>query len=123
VTVDALRADALAWMPRISRWAERCYRFDQARTASNFTSLSISALLTGTEARYLRSDYRIAILPPPAGKDTFPQSQPPTLATILRRAGYFGSAIVPFQPPLLFFFHGFGDVRLPPSHRVNNAGP
>jgi arylsulfatase A-like enzyme len=118
VTVDALRADALAWMPRISRWAERCYRFDQARTASNFTSLSISALLTGTEARYLRSDYRIAILPPPAGKDTFPQSQPPTLATILRRAGYFGSAIVPFQPPLLFFFHGFEDVRLPPSHRV-----
>jgi len=118
VTVDALRADALAWMPRTSRWAARCLRFDQARTASNFTSLGISALLTGTEARYLRSNYRIAILPPSKGSEEFPQSQPPTLATILRRAGYFDSAVVPFQPPLLFFFHGFEDVRVPPSHRV-----
>jgi hypothetical protein len=118
VTVDALRADALAWMPRTSRWAERCIRFEQARTASNFTSLSISALLTGTESRYLRSDYRIAIVPPSQGADAHSQSQPPTLATMLRRAGYFGSAVVPFQPPLLFLFHGFDDVRVPPSRRV-----
>ena len=118
VTVDALRADALAWMPRTSLWAEHCLRFDQARTASNFTSMGISALLTGTESRYLRSDYRIAILPPPKGPDATPQSQPPTLATVLRRAGYFGSAVVPFQPPLLYFFHGFEDVRVPPSRRV-----
>ncbi len=118
VTIDALRADALAWMPRTSRWAEHCLRFDQARTPCNFTSLAISALLTGTEARYLRSDYRIALLPPPKGLEGIPQSQPPTLATILRRAGYFGSAVVPFQPPLLFFFYGFEDVRIPPGHRV-----
>jgi arylsulfatase A-like enzyme len=122
VTVDALRADALAWMPRTSRWAERCLRFEQARAASNFTSLSLSALLTGTEPRYLRSDYRIAIVPPPKGLDAHPQSQPPTLATHLRRAGYFGSAIVPFQPPLLFLFHGFDDVRVPPSRRVTTPG-
>ncbi len=118
VTVDALRADALAWMPRTSRWADRCLRFDQARSASNFTSLAVSALLTGTEARYLRSDYRIAIVPPPGGLDAHAQSQPPTLATVLRRAGYFNSAIVPFQPPLLFFFYGFDDIRVPPSPRV-----
>jgi len=118
VTVDALRADALAWMPRTSHWSERCLRFDQARTASNFTSLAVSSLLTGTEARYLRSDYRIAIVPPSKAAGASPQSQPPTLATMLRQAGYYGSAVVPFQPPLLFFFHGFDDVRIPPSHRV-----
>jgi arylsulfatase A-like enzyme len=41
------------------------------------------------------------------------------LATILRQAGYFGTAVVPFQPPLLYLFHGFEDVRIPPSHRVS----
>jgi len=119
VTVDALRADALAWMPRTSHWAERCLRFDQARTASNFTSLGISALLTGTEPRYLRSGYRIAIMPAPNRPDATPQSQPPTLATVLCRAGYFGSAVVPFQPPLLYFFYGFEDVRVPHNRRVS----
>ena len=118
VTVDALRADALAWMPRTRRWADRCISFAEARSSSNFTSLAISALLTGTESRYLRSDYRIAIVPPLDRTQPDSQSQPPTLATVLRRAGYFTSAVVPFQPPLLFLFHGFDDVRLPPGQRV-----
>jgi arylsulfatase A-like enzyme len=118
VTIDALRADALAWMPRIRRWASRCISFDRARSASNFTSLSLSALLTGTEPRYLRSDYRIAIVPPLDRADPRAQSQPPTLATIARQAGYFSSAVVPLRPPLLFLFHGFDDVRVPPDRRV-----
>jgi hypothetical protein len=118
VTVDALRAETLAWMPRIGRWASHCISFDHARSASNFTSLSLSALLTGTEPRYLRSGYRIAIVPPLDRGDPREQSQPPTLATIVRHAGYFGTAVVPFQPPLLFLFHGFDDVRTPPDRRV-----
>ena len=121
VTVDALRADALDLMPRTRLWAERCFRFDPARAVSNFTALAVSALLTGTEPRYLRANYRIAIIPPPTGDDPHPQSQPPTLATVLRRAGYFGGAVVPFQPPLLFLFHGFEDVRVPPSRRLTTG--
>lgn len=118
VTVDALRADALAWMPRTRRWANRCISFAHARSPSNFTQLAVPALLTGTEPHYLRSDYRIAIVPPLDRTQPALQSQPPTLATVLRRAGYFGSAVVPFQPPLMFLFHGFDDVRIPPERRV-----
>jgi choline-sulfatase len=119
ITIDALRADALMGMPRIRRWASHCISFDHARSASNFTSLSLSALLTGTEPRYLRSDYRIAIVPPLERSDPRSQSSPPTLATLLRQAGYFGTAVVPFQPPLLYLFHGFEDVRVPPRQRVS----
>jgi arylsulfatase A-like enzyme len=118
ITVDALRSDALARMPRIRRWASHCIDFDHARSASNFTALGLSALLTGTEPRYLRSDFRIAIVPPHDRADPRSQSQPPTLATILRQAGYVGTVVVPFQPPLLFLFHGFDDVRIPPQRRV-----
>ncbi len=119
ISIDALRADALAGMPRIRRWASHCISFDHARSASNFTSLGLSALLTGTEPRYLRSDDRIAIVPPPDRSDPHSQSSPPMLATILRQAGYFGTAVVPFQPPLLYLFHGVEDVRIPPSQRVS----
>lgn len=118
VTVDALRADALAWMPRIRRWANQCISFEQARSASNFTSLAVPALITGTEPRYLRSNHRIAIVPPSDPSDPQAQSEPPTLAALLRHAGYFGTAVVPFQPPLLYLFHGFDDVRVPPNRRV-----
>jgi hypothetical protein len=118
VTVDALRADALAWMPRIHRWASHCISFEQARSASNFTSLAVPALITGTEPRYLRSNHRIAIVPPQDPSDPRGQSEPPTLAALLRHAGYFGTAVVPFQPPLLYLFHGFDDVRVPPNRRM-----
>jgi hypothetical protein len=121
VTVDALRADALAGMPRLSRWASQCISFEQARSASNFTSLAVPALITGTEPRHLRSNHRIAIVPPNDPADPRGQSEPPTLASLLRHAGYFGTAVVPFQPPLLYLFHGFDDVRVPPNSRMTTS--
>jgi arylsulfatase A-like enzyme len=84
ITIDALRADRLhkkrggrKLAAYLSRWAKRSCQFEQAYCHAPHSSFSLSSLLTGEPIRSL-----VAL----------GQPLPPTLATLLNRAGYATSA-------------------------------
>lgn len=96
ITVDALRADALAayggrgLTPELDKLADESVVFHRAYTPAPHTSYALSSLLT---AKYIKPVFEIPGSP----------NDHPTLPDLLRRYGYRTSA---FYPPAIFFVDG-----------------
>lgn len=103
LTVDALRADALAayggapgLTPAIDALAKESVVFERAYTPTPHTSYALTSLMTG---KYMREVSALA----GAGAHGAAGGEHATLASLLRRYGYRTAA---FYPPAVFFVDG-----------------
>jgi hypothetical protein len=110
ITVDAWRADSFedSVFPETRAWARGCIRFTQARSNSNSTGTSLTALHTGMYSRHVvisADQWFIGLAAPALEK----MSTPPTLAAALAIAGGYSTTVVfpPFHVPNVQFLTGY----------------
>ncbi len=106
ITVDTLRADRVASMPALSRWAATGRQFTQARTGSPWTLPALGTLHSGLPTAAHGAGRRVEGAPLHVRT---PLDEVPLLAETLRRQGYVAAAVVtnPYAGARYGFSRGF----------------
>ncbi|MCB9762256.1 MAG: sulfatase-like hydrolase/transferase [Alphaproteobacteria bacterium] len=92
ITVDTLRADAVARMPRLRAHAREALRYTQARSAAPWTLPAMAAMHTGAPQRVHRAGLRLD--PERTHVRTGVDPAVPMLAELLQDAGYVTAGVL-----------------------------
>ncbi len=116
ITLDTLRADRVAEMPRLRAWAARGAWFTEARSSSPWTLPALATLHTGLPAAVHGAGRRVE------GRKLHhrtPLTDVPVLAELLQNRGYITGAVVsnPFAGARYGFARGF-DRFFDRTHRT-----